>query len=75
MKEVGRKLAPLQINRGGPIIMVQVENEYGSFGKDAAYMGDVRQALIDAGFTVPLFSCNPPQESCKRRPARTSSTW
>ena len=62
LKEVGRKLAPLQINRGGPIIMVQVENEYGSFGKDAAYMGDIRQALIDAGFTVPLFACNPPQD-------------
>jgi beta-galactosidase len=62
LKEVGRMLAPLQVNRGGPIIMVQVENEYGSFGKDAVYMGDVRQALIDAGFTVPLFACNPPQD-------------
>ena len=60
LKEVGAVLAPLQIDRGGPIIMVQVENEYGSFGKDAAYMGAVRQALLDAGFTVPLFACNPP---------------
>ena len=29
---VGEELAPLEIARGGPIIMVQVENEYGSFG-------------------------------------------
>ena len=30
LQEVGRVLAPLQINRGGPIIMVQLDNEYGS---------------------------------------------
>ena len=60
LKEVGRALGPLQITRGGPILMVQVENEYGFYGKDAEYMGDVRQALLDAGFDVPLFDCNPP---------------
>ncbi len=60
MKEVGRVLAPVQITRGGPLLMVQVENEYGSFGDDAEYMGALRQALIDGGFDVPLFACNPP---------------
>jgi beta-galactosidase len=62
LKEVGRVLGPLQISKGGPILMVQVENEYGFFGKDTAYMGDLRQALLDAGFEVPLFACNPPQQ-------------
>ncbi|HXR07138.1 MAG TPA: beta-galactosidase family protein [Candidatus Acidoferrum sp.] len=60
LKEVGRVLGPLQITHGGPILMVQVENEYGSYGQDAAYMGAVRQTLLDAGFDVPLFACNPP---------------
>jgi beta-galactosidase len=60
LKEVGRVLGPLQITHGGPIIMAQVENEYGFFGKDTEYMGTVRQALLDAGFDVPLFECNPP---------------
>lgn len=59
LREVGRVLAPLQITRGGPILMVQAENEYGFFGSDAAYMGEIRQALIDGGFDVPLFACNP----------------
>ncbi len=59
LKEMGRILAPLQVTRGGPILMVQVENEYGFYGSDAAYMGEIRQALIDAGFDVPLFDCNP----------------
>jgi beta-galactosidase len=59
LKEVGRVLGPQQITKGGPILMVQVENEYGFYGKDPEYMGDVRQALVDAGFDVPLFACNP----------------
>lgn len=62
VKEVGRVLAPLQVSHGGPILMVQVENEYGSYGKDAAYMGAMRQATIDAGFDVPLFACNGPDQ-------------
>jgi beta-galactosidase len=60
LAEVGKKLAPLQITHGGPILMVQVENEYGFFGKDMAYMGELRQTIIDAGFDVTLFACNPP---------------
>ena len=60
LMEVGRVLGPQQVTRGGPILLVQVENEYGSFGKDADYMGAVRKALLDGGFDVPLFACNPP---------------
>ena len=60
LQEVGGQLAPLQITHGGPILMVQVENEYGYFGNDATYIKDLRQALIDAGFNVPFFACNPP---------------
>jgi beta-galactosidase len=60
LKEVGRVLGPLQITHGGNIIMVQVENEYGFFGKDTQYVDELRKALVDAGFDVPLFQCNPP---------------
>jgi beta-galactosidase len=60
LKEVGRVLGPLQITHGGPILMVQVENEYGFQGNDTEYMGELRQALLDAGFNVPLFDCDPP---------------
>lgn len=60
MKEVGRVLGSQQITNGGPILMVQVENEYGYFADDAEYMGIMRQSLVDAGFNVPLFACNPP---------------
>ena len=60
LKEVGRVLGPLQITHGGNIIMAQVENEYGFFGKDTQYVDELRKALVDAGFDVPLFQCNPP---------------
>ena len=59
LREVGRVLGPMQITKGGPILMVQVENEYGFFGKDTEYMGALRQALVDSGMDVPLFACNP----------------
>jgi beta-galactosidase len=60
LKEVARVLGPLQVTKGGPILMAQVENEYGSFGSDANYTGALRQAMIDGGFNIPLFACNPP---------------
>ena len=48
---LGQELAPLQAGNGGPIVLVQVENEYGSFGDDHAYMEANKKALVDAGFT------------------------
>ena len=58
LQQVGRALAPMQINRGGNILMVQVENEYGSYGTDTVYVGKIRDQLQDAGFTVPFFTCD-----------------
>jgi beta-galactosidase len=59
LREVAKQFGPLQITRGGPILMVQVENEYGSYGTDTQYMGELRQAMLDAALDVPLFACNP----------------
>ena len=59
LKEAGKQLAPLQIQRGGNIIMVQVENEYASFGSDGQYMEAIRDAVRAAGFDqVQLFRCD-----------------
>ena len=59
LNEVGRVLGTMQVTKGGPILMAQVENEYGYYGSDAEYMKQMRQAMIDAGFDIPLFACNP----------------
>ena len=50
LKRLGQELAPLQTARGGPILAVQVENEYGSFGSDKQYMRRILAALKSAGF-------------------------
>lgn len=57
--EVGRQLAPLTIQNGGPIIMVQVENEYGAYGTDKPYVAAIRDIVKGAGFDkVTLFQCD-----------------
>lgn len=58
-REVGRQLAGLTIQNGGPIIMVQVENEYGSYGHDKAYVSAIRDTIRAVGFDgVELFQCD-----------------
>jgi beta-galactosidase len=56
---VGRQLAPLQVNHGGNILMVQVENEYGSYGSDKEYLDINRQLFREAGFDGLLYTCDP----------------
>ncbi|TLY49327.1 MAG: beta-galactosidase, partial [Gammaproteobacteria bacterium] len=55
LKQIGAQLAPLTIAHGGPIILVQIENEYGSFGNDHDYVAAVRQQLIEAGFDAQFY--------------------
>jgi beta-galactosidase len=50
LHRLGQELAPLQSGNGGPIIAVQVENEYGSFGSDHNYMEQIHHLLLDSGF-------------------------
>lgn len=62
LEQVGRQLAPLQITKGGPIVLVQVENEYGFYGNDRDYLGRIRDILKEVGFDVPLFTCDAASE-------------
>jgi len=58
-KKVGEQLSPLTIQNGGPIIMIQVENEYGSYGEDKAYVGEIRDCLRGIyGEKMTLFQCD-----------------
>lgn len=45
-----------QVTRGGNVIMVQVENEYGSYGSDAVYLRRLADDLVARGIDVPLFT-------------------
>jgi len=59
IKEVGKQLAPHQVNHGGNILMVQIENEYGSYASDKDYLAINRKMFIDAGFDGQLYTCDP----------------
>lgn len=63
LRRLGMELAPLQRAHGGPIIAVQLENEYGAFGSDRGYLRALREALTDAGFAdSPLFTIDQPAD-------------
>lgn len=55
-------LLPLLSSRGGPVIALQVENEYGSYGNDKAYLDYLRQGLIRRGADVLLFTSDGPTD-------------
>jgi beta-galactosidase len=60
---LAQEIKPLLLRNGGPIIAVQVENEYGSFGDDHAYLEGVKQQLIDSGMgDTLLYTANPPND-------------
>ena len=53
-------VVPRQVTRGGNVIMLQVENEYGSFGDDKVYMRKMRDVYLENGVDVPLFTSDGP---------------
>ena len=59
--ELMPRLVPLQVTHGGPIIMMQVENEYGSYGNDKAYLAALRDAMTGRGVDVPLVTSDGPE--------------
>lgn len=68
---LGREIRPLLLKNGGPIIAVQVENEYGAYGKgtiaeDQTYLALVKKELVAAGLgDSMLFTSNQPGDTAK----------
>lgn len=50
------QIRPLLVTNGGPVIMMQIENEYGYYGDDREYLSYLRDAYIKRGIDVPLFT-------------------
>ncbi|KAI1344928.1 glycoside hydrolase family 35 protein [Xylariaceae sp. FL0016] len=55
LQRLAADLQDLQITRGGPLLMVQVENEYGSYGENHNYTQGLRDVLLE-NFEVPLYT-------------------
>lgn len=61
--ELMPRLVPLLCTNGGPIVAMQIENEYGSYGNDAGYLRYLRQAMIDRDIDVLLFTSDGPTDA------------
>lgn len=59
-------LTRYQVDQGGPILMMQVENEYGSYGEDKTYLRAVRNLMKEKGVTCPLFTSDGPWRATLR---------
>lgn len=54
------KITPYQIDQGGPVILMQVENEYGYYANDQTYLETIRKMMVDGGVSVPLVTSDGP---------------
>ncbi|WP_258376564.1 glycoside hydrolase family 35 protein [Curtobacterium sp. MCBD17_028] len=60
--ELVPRVRDLQANRGGPVVALQVENEFGSYGDDHAYLLWNREALVSRGIDELLFTADGPTD-------------
>jgi beta-galactosidase len=60
LEKVNAIIAPRQIDRGGSVILVQIENEYGAYGSDKDYLEALVRQTRAAGITVPLTQVDQP---------------
>lgn len=57
---LAKEVAPLQCSNSGPIVMVQVENEYGSYANDKEYLETLRKLWLKGGINVPFYTADGP---------------
>ncbi|TAK16408.1 MAG: beta-galactosidase [Acidobacteria bacterium] len=60
MAAFAKVIKPELVTSGGPILMLQVENEYGSYGNDRTYMTRLRDVWTANGIDVPFFTGDGP---------------
>ncbi len=60
IKQLAKEVVPLQCTKAGPILMVQIENEYGSFGNDRNYLEALRKIWLQNGITIPFYTSDGP---------------
>lgn len=53
-------LKPLLIDNGGPVILMQIENEYGYFATDASYLKVIKELITEQGIDVPFITSDGP---------------
>ena len=60
IRALAREVAPLQLQRGGPLLMLQIENEYGSYANDRRYPSWLASQWREAGIQIPFYTADGP---------------
>ena len=58
VEHIADQVRDLQVNKGGPIILWQIENEYGSYGNDRPYLEQLVSLWKKNGIDVPFFTAD-----------------
>lgn len=58
IKRFSEIIKPHLITNGGNILMVQIENEYGSYGNDKTYLEALRTLWLNNGINVPFYTAD-----------------
>jgi beta-galactosidase len=59
---LAQEIKPLQCTNGGPILMLQIENEYGSYGNDKKYLATLKNIWVKNGINIPFYTADGPTQ-------------
>jgi len=60
LTKLAEVVKPFMVTNGGPVILLQIENEYGSYGNDRNYLARLKEVWTENGITVPFFTGDGP---------------
>ncbi|SEW41486.1 glycoside hydrolase family 35 protein [Chitinophaga arvensicola] len=58
VERLAAEVKPLLVTNGGPVVMVQIENEYGSYGNDKTYLNTLKDMWVTNGINVPFYTAD-----------------
>ncbi len=56
--KLAEEIKPYLITKGGPVLMLQIENEYGSYGNDRNYLMRLKEVWKNCGIDIPTFTAD-----------------
>ncbi|MFL9913638.1 beta-galactosidase [Paraburkholderia sp. RL17-337-BIB-A] len=56
IRELSPRIEPLLVSNGGPILMIQIENEFGSYASNPAYLEEIWQLWLREGIQGPFYT-------------------
>jgi beta-galactosidase len=58
ISKLAGEIKPFMITKGGPVLMLQIENEYGSFGNDRNYIQRLKEVWNSTGVDIPTYTAD-----------------